>query len=170
MLPVASTGWKVWAKPMSIVKTHTLSLTQLAKGLRAKEYSSVELVRGFLDRIDAHQPTLNAMVTILREPALIAAQAADKELAAGRGGPLTGLPIEHKDLNKTTKKHTTKNTHMLDNFVSPYDATVVAKLKSAGAITLAKANMDEFAMGSSNETSYFGPVRNPWNTELVPGG
>ena len=152
------------------MKSHLLSLTQLAKGLRAKEYSSVELVRGFLDRIDAHQPTLNAMVTILREPALAAAQAADKDLAAGRGGPLTGLPLVHKDLFCTEGVLTTCGSHMLDNFVSPYDATVVAKLKSAGAITLAKANMDEFAMGSSNETSYFGPVRNPWNTDLVPGG
>ena len=152
------------------MKTHILSLTQLSKGLRAKEYSSVELVRSFLDRIDAHQPTLNAMVTILREPALAAAQAADRDLAAGRGGPLTGLPIVHKDLFCTEGVLTTCGSHMLDNFVSPYDATVVAKLKSAGAITLAKSNMDEFAMGSSNETSYFGPVRNPWNTDLVPGG
>src|SRR3569833_2942031 len=150
MLPVASTGWKVWAKPMSIVKTHTLSLTQLAKGLRAKEYSSVELVRGFLDRIDAHQPTLNAMVTILREPALIAAQAADKELAAGRGGPLTGLPIVHKDLFCTAGVLTTCGSHMLVFFVLFFVAFVVALLKSAGAITLATANMDEFAMGSSN--------------------
>src|SRR3569833_1842753 len=131
MLPVASTGWKVWAKPMST--THTLSLTQLAKGLRAKEYSSVELVRGFLDRIDAHQPTLNAMVTILREPALIAAQAADKELAAGRGGPLTGLPIVHKDLFCTAKEHTTCGSHMLDNKETPNNTTEDAKHKSAGA-------------------------------------
>ena len=152
------------------MKTHLLSLTQLAKGLRVKEYSSVELVRSFLDRIDLHQPTLNAMVTILREPALAAAQAADKDLAAGRGGALAGLPIVHKDLFCTEGVLTTCGSHMLDNFVSPYDATVVAKLKSAGAITLAKTNMDEFAMGSSNETSYFGPVRNPWNTDLVPGG
>ena len=152
------------------MKTYTLSLTELSKGLRDKEYSSVELVRGFLDRIDAHQPTLNAMVTILREPALAAAQSADRDLAAGQGGPLTGLPIVHKDLFCTQGVLTTCGSHMLDNFVSPYDATVVAKLKSAGAITLAKSNMDEFAMGSSNETSYFGPVRNPWNTELVPGG
>jgi aspartyl-tRNA(Asn)/glutamyl-tRNA(Gln) amidotransferase subunit A len=149
---------------------HTRTLAQLSKGLRAREFSSVELVCGFLDRIDAHQPVLNAMITVLREQALAAAQAADRELAAGRGGPLAGLPIVHKDLFCTEGVLTTCGSHMLDNFVSPYDATVVAKLKSAGAITLAKSNMDEFAMGSSNETSYFGPVRNPWNTDLVPGG
>ena len=152
------------------MKTHTLTLAQLSKGLRAREFSSVELVRGLLDRIDVHQPVLNAMITVLRDQALDAAEAADRELAAGRGGPLTGLPIVHKDLFCTEGVLTTCGSHMLDNFVSPYDATVVAKLKSAGAITLAKSNMDEFAMGSSNETSYFGPVRNPWNTELVPGG
>ena len=149
---------------------HTKTLAQLSKGLRAREFSSVELVRGFLDRIDAHQPVLNAMITVMRDQALTAAQAADRELAAGSGGPLVGLPIVHKDLFCTEGVLTTCGSHMLDNFVSPYDATVVAKLKSAGAITLAKSNMDEFAMGSSNETSYFGPVRNPWNTDLVPGG
>ena len=152
------------------MKIHTLTLAQLSRGLRAREFSSVELVRSFLDRIDAHQPMLNAMITVMRDQALTAAEAADRELAAGRGGPLAGLPIVHKDLFCTEGVLTTCGSHMLDNFVSPYDATVVAKLKSAGAITLAKSNMDEFAMGSSNETSYFGPVRNPWNTDLVPGG
>jgi aspartyl-tRNA(Asn)/glutamyl-tRNA(Gln) amidotransferase subunit A len=149
---------------------HKLTLAQLSKGLRSKEYSSVELVRSLLDRMEAHQPTLNAMITILREQALNAAQAADRDLAAGRGGPLTGLPVVHKDLFCTEGVLTTCGSHMLDNFVSPYDATVVAKLEAAGAITLGKSNMDEFAMGSSNETSFFGPVRNPWNTDLVPGG
>jgi aspartyl-tRNA(Asn)/glutamyl-tRNA(Gln) amidotransferase subunit A len=152
------------------VSIHLKTLAQLSKGLRAKEFSSVELVRSFLDRIEAHQPALNAMITILRDAALTAAAVADSALAAGRGGALTGLPIVHKDLFCTEGVLTTCGSHMLDNFVSPYDATVVAKLKAAGAITLAKANMDEFAMGSSNETSYFGPVRNPWNTKLVPGG
>jgi aspartyl-tRNA(Asn)/glutamyl-tRNA(Gln) amidotransferase subunit A len=147
-----------------------MTLAQLAKGLRAKEFSSVELVRRFLDRIEAQQPVLNAMISVTRDAALTAARAADEQIAAGSGGPLVGLPLVHKDLFCTEGVLTTCGSHMLDNFVSPYDATVVAKLKSAGAITLAKANMDEFAMGSSNETSYFGPVRNPWNTDLVPGG
>jgi aspartyl-tRNA(Asn)/glutamyl-tRNA(Gln) amidotransferase subunit A len=147
-----------------------MTLAQLARGLRAKDFSSVELVRGFLDRLEAHQQTLNSMITITREQALAAAQAADRDLAAGSGGPLTGLPIVHKDLFCTAGVRTTCGSRMLDNFVSPYDATIVAKLKSAGAITLAKSNMDEFAMGSSNETSYYGAVRNPWNTDMVPGG
>jgi aspartyl-tRNA(Asn)/glutamyl-tRNA(Gln) amidotransferase subunit A len=147
-----------------------MTLAQLMKGLRAKDFSSVELVRHFLDRIEAHQPALNSMITVTRDQALAGAQAADRDLAAGKSGPLTGLPIVHKDLFCTEGVRTTCGSRMLDNFVSPYDATVVAKLKSAGAIMLAKSNMDEFAMGSSNETSYFGPVRNPWNTDLVPGG
>ncbi|MFZ0501889.1 MAG: Asp-tRNA(Asn)/Glu-tRNA(Gln) amidotransferase subunit GatA, partial [Steroidobacteraceae bacterium] len=94
----------------------------------------------------------------------------DRDLAAGRGGALAGVPIGHKDLFCTAGVRTTCGSRMLDNFVSPYDATVVAKLKTAGAVTLGKLNMDEFAMGSSNETSYYGPVRNPWNTDFVPGG
>jgi len=147
-----------------------MTLAQLAKGLRARDFSSVELVRGFLDRIEAHQPVLNAMISVTREPALAAAQAADQDLARDAGGPLTGLPIVHKDLFCTEGVRTTCGSRMLDNFVSPYDATVVAKLKSAGAVALGKSNMDEFAMGSSNETSFYGPVRNPWNTDLVPGG
>ncbi len=149
---------------------HRKSLTQLAESLRSRKLSSVELTRALLDRIEASQPVLNAFITVLRAEALAAAEAADRELAAGRGGPLTGLPIVHKDLFCTAGVRTTCGSRMLDNFISPYDATVVAKLKAAGAVTLGKSNMDEFAMGSSNETSYYGPVRNPWNTDLVPGG
>ena len=149
---------------------HRNSITQLAAGLRAKKFSSVELVRAYLQRIEASQTALNAFISVTRSEALEAAAAADLDIAAGRGGPLAGVPIGHKDLFCTAGVRTTCGSRMLGNFVSPYDATVVAKLKAAGAVTLGKLNMDEFAMGSSNETSYYGPVRNPWNTDFVPGG
>ncbi len=149
---------------------HRKTLVELAAGLRARRFSSVELVRAYLERIEASQATLNAFISITGESALRDAQAADAALAAGAAGPLTGVPIAHKDLFCTQGVRTSCGSRMLDNFVSPYDATVVAKLKAAGAITLGKTNMDEFAMGSSNETSYYGPVRNPWNTGMVPGG
>ncbi|HEY6516819.1 MAG TPA: Asp-tRNA(Asn)/Glu-tRNA(Gln) amidotransferase subunit GatA [Steroidobacteraceae bacterium] len=149
---------------------HRNSLAQLVAGLRAKTFSSVELVRAYLARIEAAQPALNAFISVTAEQALAAAAAADRDLASGRGGALAGLPIAHKDLFCTAGVRTTCGSRMLDSFVSPYDATVVAKLKAAGAVNLGKLNMDEFAMGSSNETSYYGPVRNPWNTDFVPGG
>ncbi|MBS0578490.1 MAG: Asp-tRNA(Asn)/Glu-tRNA(Gln) amidotransferase subunit GatA [Proteobacteria bacterium] len=149
---------------------HTSTLTELAAGLRARRFSSVELVRACLDRIEASQGTLNAFISVTRDSALREAAAADAALAAGGGGPLTGVPIAHKDLFCTQGVRTSCGSRMLDNFVSPYDATVVARLKAAGAVMVGKTNMDEFAMGSSNETSYYGPVRNPWDTSLVPGG
>ena len=149
---------------------HRASLTALVAGLRARRFSSAELVRAYLERIDRHQGALNAFISVTREQALKDAQAADRVLAAGGGGALTGVPIAHKDIFCTQGVRTTCGSRMLDNFVSPYDATVVAKLKAAGAIMLGKTNMDEFAMGSSNETSFYGPVRNPWNPALVPGG
>jgi aspartyl-tRNA(Asn)/glutamyl-tRNA(Gln) amidotransferase subunit A len=149
---------------------HTGTLTQLAAGLRARSFSSVELVTALLARIERAQGSLNAFISVTREPALAAAAAADRALAAGSGGALTGVPIAHKDIFCTQGVRTTCGSRMLENFVSPYDATVVAKLKGAGAVMLGKTNMDEFAMGSSNETSFFGPVRNPWDSKLVPGG
>ena len=149
---------------------HKRTLTELAAGLRSRKFSSVELVRALLGRIEARQGVLNAFVSVTGEQALADAAAADRALAAGGGGALAGVPIAHKDLFCTRGVRTTCGSRMLDNFVSPYDATVVAKLKAAGAITLGKTNMDEFAMGSSNENSYYGPVRNPWNVKLVPGG
>jgi aspartyl-tRNA(Asn)/glutamyl-tRNA(Gln) amidotransferase subunit A len=149
---------------------HRASLTELAAGLRARRFSSAELVAAYLERIDRHQGALNAFISVTREQALKDAQAADRVLAGGGGGALTGVPIAHKDIFCTQGVRTTCGSRMLDNFVSPYDATVVAKLKAAGAVMLGKTNMDEFAMGSSNETSFYGPVRNPWNPALVPGG
>jgi aspartyl-tRNA(Asn)/glutamyl-tRNA(Gln) amidotransferase subunit A len=146
------------------------SLTELAAGLRAREYSSVELTQLFLARIERAQGALNAFISVTREQALAQAAAADRELAAGTGGALLGVPIAHKDLFCTRGVRTTCGSAMLDNFVAPYDATVVARLARAGAVMLGKTNMDEFAMGSSNETSHYGPVRNPWNPQLVPGG
>jgi aspartyl-tRNA(Asn)/glutamyl-tRNA(Gln) amidotransferase subunit A len=149
---------------------HHIGLTGLAAGLRARRFSSVELAEAFLKRIEASQGTLNAFISVTRSQALSDAAAADRALAAGTGGALTGVPIAHKDLFCTRGVRTSCGSRMLDNFVSPYDATVVAKLKRAGAVMLGKTNMDEFAMGSSNETSYYGPVRNPWDQRLVPGG
>ncbi|HEY4750937.1 MAG TPA: amidase, partial [Steroidobacteraceae bacterium] len=149
---------------------HTSTLTQLAAGLRQRKFSSVELTGACLARIEAHQGALNAFISVTREQALKEAASADRALAAGTGGALTGVPIAHKDLFCTQGVRTSCGSRMLDNFISPYDATVVARLRQAGAVMVGKTNMDEFAMGSSNETSYYGPVRNPWDPSLVPGG
>jgi aspartyl-tRNA(Asn)/glutamyl-tRNA(Gln) amidotransferase subunit A len=152
------------------VSLHTRTLAELAAGLRRKDFSSAELARAFLARIAKGHPALNVMVTTTADSALEAAAQADRALAGGSAGPLTGVPILHKDLFCTAGVRTTCASRILDNFVSPYDATVVERLRAAGMVMLGKTNMDEFAMGSSNENSYYGPVRNPWNPALVPGG
>jgi len=149
---------------------HSETVAQLQAGLRARKYSAVELTRSLLARIERAQPALNAFITIEAEVALAAAAEADRRLAVGEAPALTGVPIAHKDIFCTAGTRTTCGSKMLANFVSPYDATVVARLRAAGAVVLGKTNMDEFAMGSSNETSHFGPVRNPWDATRVPGG
>lgn len=149
---------------------HTQTLSALAAGLKAKKFSSVELTRHFLNRIEKFNGELNAYITVTPDQALQQAAAADALLASGRGGPLAGLPLAHKDIFCTDGVLTTCGSKMLSNFVAPYDATVVNLLKQAGMVMLGKTNMDEFAMGSSNETSYFGAVKNPWNLNKVPGG
>ena len=146
------------------------SLTELRAALDAGQTSSVELAELFLDRIDRLDGTLNSFITVDRERALDAARAADARIATGSAGSLTGIPIAHKDVFCTEGVLTTCGSRMLANFVSPYDAHVVDLLGRAGAVMLGKTNMDEFAMGSSNENSHFGAVRNPWNTDRVPGG
>jgi len=149
---------------------HTKTLAQLSAGLKAGEYSSVELTQHFLSRIEQFDSKLNSFITVTPEQALEHAKAADARRAAGDASDLTGIPIAHKDIFCTQGVRTSCASKMLDNFISPYDATVVTKLAEAGVVCVGKTNMDEFAMGSSNETSYYGPVRNPWNTDCVPGG
>jgi aspartyl-tRNA(Asn)/glutamyl-tRNA(Gln) amidotransferase subunit A len=149
---------------------HTKSLTELAAGLAYKEYSSVELTQLFLKRVQAYDAQLNSFITVTAEEALADAQKADQRRAQGDTSPLLGLPFAHKDIFCTTGIRTSCGSKMLDNFIAPYDATVVTRLKEAGVVSLGKTNMDEFAMGSSNETSYYGPVKNPWDLTTVPGG
>jgi len=149
---------------------HTLTVAELAAGLKAHRYSSLDLTLHFLGRIERLAPALNAFVTVTADRALADARAADAILARGEGGPLTGVPIAHKDIFCTDGILTTCSSKMLSNFVAPYDATVVERWKAAGTVLLGKTNMDEFAMGSSNETSFYGPVKNPWDDTRVPGG
>jgi aspartyl-tRNA(Asn)/glutamyl-tRNA(Gln) amidotransferase subunit A len=148
----------------------TASIAELARALASKKLSSVELTTALLDRIEALNPRLNAFLARDRKQALAQARAADARLAAGSATPLNGIPVAHKDVLMTAGWKTTCGSRMLENFVAPYSAFVVEKLADAGMVLVGKTNMDEFAMGSSSETSYFGPVRNPWNVEYVPGG
>ncbi len=148
---------------------HLLSLAELSKGLSSRDFSSRELVADLLSRIDGDE-TLNAFITVTADQALSFAEECDKARSKGDIGALNGLPIVYKDIFCTKGVLTTCGSRILENFVSPYDATVVERMASAGAVMLGKTNMDEFAMGSSSETSYFGPVRNPWDSERTPGG
>jgi aspartyl-tRNA(Asn)/glutamyl-tRNA(Gln) amidotransferase subunit A len=146
------------------------TVQQLGAALRAKEISSVELTQLYLDRIAKLNPQLNAYITINPEASLAQARAADERLAAGNATVLTGIPIAQKDIFCAKGWLTTCGSKMLHNFVSPYDAHVISQFNNAGAVNLGKTNMDEFAMGSSNETSFYGPVKNPWDQARVPGG
>lgn len=147
-----------------------LSLTQMAQGLAERKFSSVELTQAFLQRIQIVNPQLNAFITITESQALDAAKAADSQLEKGTATPLTGIPIAHKDLFCTEGVKTSCGSKMLDNFIAPYDAAIVTNFKNAGAVSLGKTNLDEFAMGSSNESSFYGAVKNPWDTQAVAGG
>ena len=149
---------------------HNYTLTELSTRLRAKKISSTELTQHFLTRIEKHDQTLNSFITVTADLALEQAQQADRQLKNGTVGPLTGIPFAHKDIFCTTGIKTSCASKMLDNFIAPYDATLVSQLKQAGIVLLGKTNMDEFAMGSSNENSFYGAVKNPWDITRVPGG
>ncbi len=146
------------------------TLAELAQGLKSGEFSSVELTQAYLNRIKSEDDKYNSYITVTEEQALSQAKAADEAIATGNAGPFTGLPFAHKDIFCTQGVRTSCASKMLDNFISPYNATVVEKFNAAGGVMLGKTNMDEFAMGSSNESSFYGPAKNPWNTECVPGG
>lgn len=146
-----------------------LSVIEAARLIASGEASSVEVTTLFLDRIERHRD-LNAFIEVPRETALAEAAAADEQRKKGVTAPLLGVPIAVKDLILTKGVRTTAASKILSNFVPPYDATVVTRLREAGAVVVGKTNLDEFAMGSSNETSFFGPVKNPWDRERVPGG
>ena len=149
---------------------HELTIAEIQLLLQQKQFSSREITGHFLDRIAQQNSIYNCYISVDNDGALSAADAADTAIAGGANGPLLGVPFAHKDIFCTQGIKTTCGSKMLDNFIPPYDATVVAKMKADGAVMLGKTNMDEFAMGSSNETSYFGPVKNPWDIETVPGG
>lgn len=149
---------------------HDKTVTQLAAALKSGEFSSRELTSHFLQRIEQADGKLNSFITVTAEQALKQAEAADQLRAAGNAGTLTGIPLALKDIFCTQGVKTSCGSKMLDNFIAPYNATVVEKLSAAGTISLGKTNMDEFAMGSSNENSYFGAVKNPWDLSAVPGG
>ena len=147
-----------------------LSLKELSEGLKQKKFSSVELTKFFLNRLDLHNSSINAFITIDKDKSLAMAKRADEIIKEGNQDYLTGIPIAQKDIFCAEGWKTTCGSKMLDNFIAPYDSTVISKFNAAGAVNLGKTNMDEFAMGSSNETSYYGNVKNPWDIKTVPGG
>lgn len=149
---------------------HRKSLAELSADLAEKKISSVELTKFFLDRIKQHDKTLNSFITVTEDHALKTAQTADRLRSEGRDHALLGVPIAHKDIFCTDGIKTSCGSRMLDNFIAPYDATIVENLKAAGTILLGKTNMDEFAMGSSNENSFYGATKNPWDKTCVTGG
>ena len=148
----------------------TAPVSKLKQLLVDRTVSSEELTKAYLAQIAAENTSLNAVVTVCAEEALASAREADAQIARGTTRSLTGIPLLHKDIFCTEGVRTTCGSRMLERFVPAYDATVVTKMKAEGAVMLGKCNMDEFAMGSSNETSFFGPVKNPWDMSCVPGG
>ena len=149
---------------------HHQSLTQLRGMLDQKQLSARELAQYYVERVRAHDASLNSFVTLTEDEALLDAQRADEALAAGQGGALTGIPLAHKDIFCTQGIRTSCGSRMLDRFIAPYNATVVERLQQAGTVMLGKLNMDEFAMGSTSESSFYGATKNPWDTQAVPGG
>ncbi len=149
---------------------HNKTVKELSSALHNKEFSSKELVSSYLTRCESHNTKLNCFISLMSEAAAEQAKSADKIIQDGNAGPLTGIPLAHKDIFCTHGTRTSCGSKMLDNFIAPYDATVVKKLNQAGMVTLGKTNMDEFAMGSTSESSFYGAVKNPWDTDRVPGG
>ena len=149
---------------------HKLYLSEQLEGIKSGNFSSTELTTHYLERISKFDEDLNSFITVTEDQALAQAKKSDERYKNKTNLPLDGLPIAHKDIFCTKNVLTTCGSKMLSNFEAPYSSTVFEKLDNEGMVMLGKTNMDEFAMGSSNETSYFGPVKNPWNTEYVPGG
>ncbi len=147
-----------------------LSLKELSEGLKQKKFSSEELTKFFLNRLDLHNSSINAFITIDKDKSLAMAKRADEIIKEGNQDYLTGIPIAQKDIFCAEGWKTSCGSKMLDNFIAPYDSTVISKFNEAGAVNLGKTNMDEFAMGSSNETSFYGNVKNTWDLKTVPGG